>query len=79
VESRLCLKNARAMFSCFWIAATRGKITSNTDEGNGITELISACGYRTIANGVGSYSFTHSLVTGLLESAKMPHFSVLEL
>jgi hypothetical protein len=53
--------------------------TSNTNEGNGITELISACDYRTIANGVGSYSFTHALVTELLESAKMPHFSVLEL
>lgn len=53
--------------------------TSNTDEGNGITELISACDYRTIANGVGSYSFTHALVTELLESAKKSHFSVLEL
>jgi hypothetical protein len=53
--------------------------TSNTDEGNGITELISACDYRTIANGVGSISFTNALVTELLDSAKKPHFSVLEL
>jgi hypothetical protein len=53
--------------------------TSNTNVGNGITELISACDYRTTANGVGPFSFTHALVAELLDSARKPHFSVLEL
>jgi hypothetical protein len=50
--------------------------TANTNEGEGLTELISACAYNSKANGVGPYSFTHALVIELNELAKQPYFSV---
>jgi hypothetical protein len=53
--------------------------TANTNEGEGVTELISACAYNSKANGVGPYSFTHALVIELRELAKKPCFSVGEL
>jgi hypothetical protein len=53
--------------------------TANTNEGEGLTELISACAYNSKANGVGPYSFTHALVIELKELAKRPYFSVGEL
>ena len=53
--------------------------TANTNEGEGVTELISACAYNARANGVGPYSFTHALVIELKELAKKPCFSVGEL
>jgi len=53
--------------------------TANTNEGEGLTELISACAYNSKANGVGPYSFTHALVIELKELAKRPSFSVGEL
>jgi hypothetical protein len=53
--------------------------TANTNEGNGITELISACGYSSIANGVGPYSFTHALVIELEALARRAEFSTGEL
>jgi hypothetical protein len=48
----------------------------NTLEGNGVTELIAACGYNAIANGVGQYSFTNALILELLELSNKPSFSV---
>lgn len=47
-----------------------------TDEGNGVTELIAACAYNAIANGVGSYSFTHALITKLRLMAYLPYFNI---
>lgn len=48
----------------------------NTLEGNGVTELIAACGYNAIANGVGPYSFTHALILELLDLSSKPPFTV---
>jgi hypothetical protein len=53
--------------------------TSNTNEGSGITELLAACDYRSIANGVGPFSFTNALVKELCFLAGRDSFSVLEL
>jgi hypothetical protein len=53
--------------------------TANTNEGEGLTELISACAYNSKANGVGPYSFTHALVIEFKELATRPYFSVGEL
>jgi hypothetical protein len=39
--------------------------TANTNEGNGVTELLAACAFNGIANGVGPYSFTHALINQL--------------
>jgi hypothetical protein len=39
--------------------------TANTNEGNGVTELLAACALNGIANGVGPYSFTHALINQL--------------
>ncbi|KAH7378069.1 hypothetical protein BKA64DRAFT_687860 [Cadophora sp. MPI-SDFR-AT-0126] len=47
-----------------------------TDEGNGVTELIAACAYNAIANGVGPFSFTHALNAKLRMMARLPHFTV---
>ncbi|TVY83362.1 hypothetical protein LSUE1_G002842 [Lachnellula suecica] len=38
---------------------------ANTDQGRGVTELVAAGGFNTIANGVGPWSFTHALVIEL--------------
>jgi len=37
----------------------------NTDNGQGVTEIISACSFNSIANGVGQYSFTKELTIEL--------------
>lgn len=49
-------------------------------DGHGVTELISACNYEAIANGVGIYSFTHHLITELkLLSSTKRRFTAAEL
>jgi hypothetical protein len=53
--------------------------TANSGEGNGASELISACAYNATANGVGPYSFTSALVIELYELSKKSSFSVGEL
>jgi len=53
--------------------------TANTNEGNGVTEIISACPYNSAANGVGPYSFTQALVTELENLATKKEFSTGEL
>ncbi|KAH8753396.1 hypothetical protein BGZ57DRAFT_773945 [Hyaloscypha finlandica] len=52
---------------------------ANTCEGNGVNEVISACAYNAIANGVGAYSFTSALVIELTRLSKKTLFSVGEL
>jgi hypothetical protein len=47
-----------------------------TDEGNGVTELIAACAYNAIANGVGPFSFTHALISRLRILASLPYFTI---
>jgi hypothetical protein len=47
-----------------------------TDEGNGVTELIAACAYNAIANGVGPLSFTHALISRLRALAPLPYFTI---
>ena len=49
---------------------------ASTDEGQGTTELISACAYNAKANGVGHYSFTNALVLELKALALMPSFPI---
>lgn len=49
---------------------------ASTDEGQGVTELISACAYNSKANGVGYYSFTNALVLELKALALKPSFSI---
>ncbi|TVY45494.1 hypothetical protein LSUB1_G000873 [Lachnellula subtilissima] len=44
--------------------------------GNGVTELLAACAFNSIANGVGLYSFTHALISQLQKLARMPAFTV---
>jgi hypothetical protein len=44
--------------------------TANTSEGTGVTELISACAWNQVANGVGSYSLTNALIIELQLLAK---------
>jgi hypothetical protein len=48
-------------------------------EGNEVTELISACAFDIIANGVGHYSFTKALTTELRLLGKKGSFPVGEL
>ncbi|KAN0095850.1 hypothetical protein V8E51_016561, partial [Hyaloscypha variabilis] len=48
-------------------------------EGNGVTEIISACAFDVIANGVGHYSFTKALTTELRLLSKKISFPVSEL
>ncbi|KAH8587443.1 hypothetical protein B0O99DRAFT_494001, partial [Bisporella sp. PMI_857] len=50
--------------------------TANTDTGNGVTELIAACGFNTVANPVGKFSFTHALITELELLKDVPSFTV---
>lgn len=47
-----------------------------TDEGNGVTELVAACAYNAIANGVGPFSFTHALTIKLRTMVSLPYFTV---
>ncbi|KAF8866141.1 hypothetical protein BDZ45DRAFT_333428 [Acephala macrosclerotiorum] len=53
--------------------------TATTSEGNGVTEMISACAYNAIANGVGYYSFTKELTIELRELSRRPSFPVADL
>ncbi len=53
--------------------------TANTYEGNGTTELISACAWNETANGVGPYSLTSALVIELRRLSQKLSFSVGEL
>jgi ribosomal protein L37AE/L43A len=53
--------------------------TATSSEGNGVTELISACAYNSQANGVGSYSFTKELIIELRQLNQKPSFTVAEL
>jgi hypothetical protein len=48
-------------------------------EGNGVTELMSACAFDVVANGVGHYSFTKALTTELRLLSKKSSFPVGEL
>jgi hypothetical protein len=48
-------------------------------EGHGVTELMAACAFDTIANGVGHYSFTKALTTELRLLSKKRSFPVVEL
>jgi hypothetical protein len=53
--------------------------TANTSEGSGVTEIISACAWNQIANGVGPYSLTSALAIELERLSKRAQFSVGEL
>src|SRR3954470_24394412 len=46
--------------------------TANTNEGEGVTELISACAFNSRTNGVGPYSFTNALVIELQDLSRRP-------
>jgi hypothetical protein len=48
-------------------------------EGHGVTELMAACAFDAIANGVGHYSFTKALTTELRLLSKKRSFPVVEL
>lgn len=50
--------------------------TTNNVPGNGVTELLAACAFNNIANGVGPYSFTHALISQLRKLAHLPFFTV---
>lgn len=50
--------------------------TANSNEGNGVTELIAACSYGEKTNTRGSYSFTGALEQELRELSKLPSFSI---
>ncbi|KAL5315687.1 hypothetical protein ACEPPN_016557 [Leptodophora sp. 'Broadleaf-Isolate-01'] len=52
---------------------------SNPGTGEGVTELISACSYNSVANGVGQYSFTNALTIELRDLSVKPFFTVGEL
>ncbi|KAF7876514.1 hypothetical protein EAF04_001604 [Stromatinia cepivora] len=49
--------------------------TANTGDGYGTTELIAACGFNDVANGVGPHSFTHALTTELRLLSSHPKFT----
>ncbi|KAH9207971.1 hypothetical protein DL95DRAFT_232590, partial [Leptodontidium sp. 2 PMI_412] len=51
----------------------------NAAEGNGVTELMSACAFDVTANGVGHYSFTKALTTELRLLSQKRSFPVVEL
>ncbi|KAI4148598.1 MAG: hypothetical protein LQ341_001529 [Variospora aurantia] len=50
--------------------------SSATASGNGVTELIAACGFETWAPGVGEHSFSRSLIEELKCLGRGPPFSV---
>ncbi|KUJ18943.1 uncharacterized protein LY89DRAFT_667987 [Mollisia scopiformis] len=47
-----------------------------TDEGNGVTEMLAACAFNVIANGVGQFSFTHALNEKLRLLSTLPGFTI---
>ncbi|EDN97450.1 hypothetical protein SS1G_11975 [Sclerotinia sclerotiorum 1980 UF-70] len=49
--------------------------TANTGDGCGTTELIAACGFNDVANGVGPHSFTSALITELRLLSSHPKFT----
>ncbi|KAF7928944.1 uncharacterized protein EAE97_009786 [Botrytis byssoidea] len=49
--------------------------TANTGEGCGTAELIAACGFNDVANGVGRHSFTYALITELRLLSAYPKFT----
>ncbi|KAF5876582.1 putative glucose-methanol-choline oxidoreductase protein [Botrytis fragariae] len=49
--------------------------TANTGDGCGTTELIAACGFNDVANGVGRHSFTHALTIELRLLSAYPKFT----
>ncbi|TGO54981.1 hypothetical protein BCON_0098g00030 [Botryotinia convoluta] len=49
--------------------------TANTGAGYGTTELIAACGFNDVANGVGRHSFTYALTTELRLLSSYPKFT----
>ncbi|KAF7915678.1 uncharacterized protein EAE98_011021 [Botrytis deweyae] len=49
--------------------------TANTGDGYGTTELIAACGFNDVANGVGRHSFTYALTTELRLLSAYPKFT----
>ncbi|TGO80177.1 hypothetical protein BELL_0013g00280 [Botrytis elliptica] len=49
--------------------------TANTGDGYGTTELIAACGFNDVANGVGRHSFTYVLTTELRLLSAYPKFT----
>ncbi|ESZ96154.1 hypothetical protein SBOR_3429 [Sclerotinia borealis F-4128] len=49
--------------------------TADTGDGCGTTELIAACGFNDVANGVGSHSFTSALITELKLLISNPKFT----
>lgn len=51
----------------------------NTDHGQGVTEVIAACSFNSIANGVGRYSFTKELTTELETLSTKPSFTTEQL
>jgi hypothetical protein len=53
--------------------------TANASEGNGVTEVISACAWNQIANGVGPYSLTSALSIELERLSNRASFSIGEL
>lgn len=50
------------------------KLTIST--ANGVTELLAAFDFDSIANGVGSFSFTYALISQLQKLACVPSFTV---
>jgi hypothetical protein len=52
---------------------------ANTSEGSGVTEIITACAWNQIANGVGEYSLTNALTIELERLSSRRSFSVGEL
>ncbi|KAH7364583.1 hypothetical protein BKA65DRAFT_491666 [Rhexocercosporidium sp. MPI-PUGE-AT-0058] len=49
---------------------------SNTDEGNGVTELLAACAFNNTTKGVGPFSFTHVLISQLKNLVSRPSFTI---
>ena len=49
--------------------------STDKSTGNGVTELLTACAFNSIANGVGPFSFTHVLISQLQKLVHMPAFS----
>ncbi|KAF7883779.1 hypothetical protein EAF00_011091 [Botryotinia globosa] len=49
--------------------------TANTGDGYRTTELIAACGFNDVANGVGRHSFTYALTTELRLLSAYPKFT----
>jgi hypothetical protein len=65
------------LYDCCNSAATTA---SSSDQAHkGVTEVIAACGYETIAPEVGEHSFTHALAEVLSAASKGQPFSVAEL